>query len=151
MAHVGGELIVFAGITVYFHKKTSALQAQIDALEQENKNLVEGLENVSMRLEQLGSYVMANSDGKQIATRGKPAQNRPVRRRRPAPASTQALGSEPGRTNISAPASEDTDCETLDERELDEELQDEYRQLDNNTSEKKIEVVEECDGDTCPI
>ena len=57
LAHIGGELVVISGVAFYFHKKTTALQAEVDSLKRDNEQLIAAVKDLQQGLQQLGGAI----------------------------------------------------------------------------------------------
>ena len=53
IAHIGGELILMAGISFYFHKKVTTLQHEVTKLHAEHNDLAELVEEMKDVIRQL--------------------------------------------------------------------------------------------------
>lgn len=94
LAHIGGDLVLIGGVAFYFHRKTSALQEEINVLKRENKEMSNAIIELQDSLQQLGSIVMqmqagrAQSQPQQPVLQksvNKPAQRQPAQQKQPAP------------------------------------------------------------------
>ncbi len=149
LAHIGGELVVIAGVFYYYHRKTSALQQEIDLLKAQNTELIKAIESLSEDMNKLYSMI-------------KPPQQPQGYPQAPAPASVSgARSSGPKKQSIpkkKKPAKKvsniDTGDETLDDEDLDEILVEEYKELHTPLpprSKRAGVKVEECKDETCSL
>jgi hypothetical protein len=154
MAHIGGELVVIAGISFYFYRKTSALQEEIDNLKKQNMELIKAIEEIDSNMQQL--YLMVRGV--------QPPPPVPVAEplRTPPGGIKGAGGSrsspKPGPPKKSAPKRKDrkldpadTGDETLDEEMMDEMLKEDYKQMKKPPPKLGVSKVEECTDDVCTL
>lgn len=58
LAHIGGELVVLAGISFYFQRKISNLQDQVMHLTKDNQGLKSNVDDLNDAVQQLGQMVL---------------------------------------------------------------------------------------------
>lgn len=143
LAHIGGELVVIGGIAFYFQRKTSALEHQILQLQQENRELVTAIDELGDQMQQLAAMVMQGRQQPRQAPAPVPRQGRTRKDRRPPPVS-QVIDSAQRAPPTTKAFSDDNDSgnETLDDRELDRELEQDLQELEESRK---------CDGDVCEL
>ncbi len=151
-------MVLIGGIAFYFHRKTNALQEDIEVLKKQYKELAQAFQELQENQQQLGSMVVQLQ---QVVGR-RPAPPSP--KQRPPVVPLNNMGGMvqqmiPGLSPMhhdSRPArkkkhrreksdSEDSGDETFDDQELDKELAGEYQQLSN---ERKKNM---CEGDVCSL
>lgn len=143
LAHIGGELVVIGGIAFYFQRKTSALEQQILQLQQENRELVTAIDELGDQMQQLAAMVMQGRQQPRQAPTPVPRQGRTRKDRRPPPVS-KVIDSAQRAPPTTQAFSDDNDSgnETLDDRELDRELEQDLQELEKSRK---------CDGDVCEL
>jgi len=144
LAHMGGEIVVIAGMAFYFHKKTGNLQTQVEELKKQNIELREAVEQLSESLNQLGAMFMQLNNGGQpqsflnpnIQDTSKVAQRNVSAPRRPKQSSVVLP---PKKKKVQKKVlSDDSGDETLDDAFLDKELEKETNEYD-------------CEGEMCML
>jgi len=139
IAHIGGEIVVIAGIAFYFHKKTGNLQNEITELKKQNVELREAVEHLNESLNQLGAMVMQmNGPNKFINQQTTQLQERTssISTKKPKGSSVVLP---PKRKKVPKKVmSDDSGDETLDDNFLDQELQKETNEYD-------------CEGEMCML
>lgn len=148
LAHIGGELVVIGGVAFYFHRKTTLLEQQIIQLQKENRELATAIDNLGEQMQQLADFVMQGAPPthrprSQPQQTPVPRQGRPTRPKAPSPAvaidNAQRI---PPRRRPVPSDDDDSGNETLDDRELDRELEKDLQELESSRS---------CKGDVCEL
>lgn len=169
LIHVGCEVILLGGMAFYFQTQISGLKKQVAELKAQNGELIDAVNNINDQMEVLYkqlNVIFSNQQGllNQKDTSGSTLLNdlqsheQPQKNLKPKPpvpkqlnkafpkqttktttqmnkSNTPVLNKKPKKdTTISG-----SDYETLDEKELDKELQQEYKEL------------EECEGGVCKL
>jgi hypothetical protein len=78
LAHVSGELIAFVGLTVYFQRKSSALEERVRKLEADNNEIIDNLEHLNETMGGLYNYIRGRTPGTTTAPVSVPVQTQPV-------------------------------------------------------------------------
>jgi predicted RNase H-like nuclease (RuvC/YqgF family) len=108
ISHVGGELVVIAGISIYFYKRTSSLEQRIQELEKDNEELIKAVEYMNLQIRQITKLL--NPKDKNIPQPlFVPTQSKPEPKTEPK-----------------------VEQEAESESDLDEELQEEISELEKN-------------------
>lgn len=167
LIHVGCEVILLGGMAFYFQTQISGLKKQVAELKTQNGELIEAVNNINDQMEVLYKQLNvmftqqqnSNSNQKESFTTLNDLQNDepPQRNLKPkAPVPKQLNKPVPKQTNKPMPqmnkpvlnkkqkpkketSISGSEYETLDEQDLDKELQQEYKEL------------EECEGGVCKI
>ena len=144
LAHVGGELVLIGGVAFYFHRKTTLLTEQIEVLKQENKKLAEAIIELQENLNQLGMVIM-NAPIQQRSPLQTPPQHKlkmqaPLQPRQESMSSQLKMHHQQGSRKLVEKADSDTGDETLDDRILDQELE----EIEKPQRKK-------CDKDICEL
>lgn len=154
LAHMGGEVVVLAGMAFYFNKRISALEQELQNM---NKNMVATIDDMQYAINQLGAMVSKLQQGDNVSgtTSGSGRHSRPHHHSRPrATASPAVTTAQPAtqkrpapRKNMAAVEVVDPseDEHTYDDNELDKELSQEYKELSEDRKQLR------CDGDVCQI
>ena len=161
LAHVGAELVVIAGVSFYFHHKTKTLQTEINNLKKDNKELYEIIDELEKGMNQLGQMVMRLQQNQQgIQKRPRPQEQtpfpqtpnplpqqepfQPPEQRSPPRREKKRPKKQKKRVEIESDYS--SGDETLDDKDLDKELQGELSKIHQ---ERKPKMV--CNDDTCNL
>ena len=151
LAHIGGELVVIGGVAFYFHRKTTLLEQQVMQLQKENRELAAAIDNLGEQMEQLAEFVMQGAppaprprqQPQQPQQTPVPRQGRPTRPKAPPPVvAVDTAQRMPPRRRPAPSDDDDSGNETLDDRELDRELEKDLQELETSRS---------CEGDVCEL
>jgi chromosome segregation ATPase len=157
LAHIGSELVIIGGIAFYFHRKTNMLQTELENLKMENKNLTELVNDMQENLQQLGNVVMHLQQ--QLHNQSVPHRNRSTKQTSVQLPPLEQVNKHPLVDNRKRNSglhrrrpvkkhSDDSGSETLDDTELDKELESEYDKLQK---ERRVHAVDDCEGDVCSL
>ena len=138
IAHIGGTLVLVGGVTFYFNKKVSALETEIEHLQQENKELKNELDTIYNDISDIRKalvytqhHIFPSSD----STSPKKRKRKDVKK--PAP--------EPDPSSDS-----DSGIKTLDDRDLDNLLEQEYNELNKKSTLSPIPKIV-CEDENCKL
>lgn len=173
LAHIGGEIVLIGGVAFYFHRKTVKMNEQIVALQKENAELKEAIQELNNSLQELGMIVM-QMRGAQRASVHQPTpqqqspiapiimsmmsppmqQNKVTEKaiKKPALPKKQSQQQQQTETFRAMPprktdGGDDSGDETLDEADLDKEIEKELVELSKERTVPKME----CDDDVCKL
>lgn len=164
LAHIGGELVIIGGVAFYFHRKTVKMTDRITALEQENAELKEAIQALNDSLQELGMIVMQMRGAKMqqaAASQQSPMapiimsmmppihQNKVTEKAIKKPILKKpSLPVKPARKTVG----DDSGDETLDEADLDKELEPELSQLNKERKDPSATIAKvNCDDGVCKL
>lgn len=155
LAHMGGELLVVAGVSYYFHRRTSSLQQEIDTLKAQNADLIKAMESMGQDMQKLYYMIKPSGPPNQGGQGQEPEQ--------PGPGQSHKKPSRPPQKKRPTKKPSSTDGEeTLDDEDLDEMLKEDYKELKTpvRLSEarpgpksrlRQTPKVEECVDEECSL
>jgi len=167
LIHVGCEVILLGGMAFYFQTQISGLKKQVAELKTQNGELIDAINGINDQMEMLyqqlnvifnqqrlnqkdtsGSTLLNDLQSPDQPQKNlKPKPPVPKQLNKPFPKQTNKTMPQINKSNNPVlnkkpkkdPAISGSDYETLDEKELDKELQQEYKEL------------EECEGGVCKL
>jgi hypothetical protein len=150
LAHVSGELIAFAGLAVYFQRKSSALEERVRKLEADNNEIIDNLEHLNETTNGLYGILRGRAPTPVQSQAPAPA---PAHTSVPAHVQSPVPVPVPSMLPISVPISAasttvnlSNSTETEDERVLQEEMQRIQNERESTTSANVV-----CEDGVCTI
>ena len=174
LAHIGGEIVLIGGVAFYFHRKTVKMNEQITALQKENAELKEAIQDLNSSVQELGMLVMQmrNALGSRASAASVSATTPPIIMSMGLPP-FQQQGNKVTEKAIKKPSiklepqsstttkatvrkvntgGDDSGDETsLDEADLDKEIEQELSQLSKERKDNPTIAKVNCDDGVCKL
>lgn len=135
LAHITGELVVISGVAIYFQRKVSGLQSEIEKMKKDNEEMYEQVSKLTYQVSQLIKVVTPQPVSAPVL---------PI----PSVKSKPIFTSDKSITSDELKAHKDTKSleksKKLTKEDLDKELEDEYKLIENERKNVSVggDVVE---------